>query len=156
MPLLHWWKRFVNYGQAELMFLDLKKAFDTVDHKVLLQQCYCYGFRKETYKLIDSFLKNRKQYIQNGTKKSSLKVVETGVTQGSILRTILFLIYINDIKSMQKETDLILYADDTAILTGSRNIELLNDHQLALKDTNDWIKENKLVLNAKKTKKPAL
>ena len=54
---------------------------------------------------------------------------------------------------MQKETDLILYADDTAILTGSRKqVELLNDHQLALKDTNDWIKENKLVLNAEKTK----
>ena len=53
---------------------------------------------------------------------------------------------------MQKETDLILYADDTAIITGSRNIELLNNHQLALNDTNDWIKENKLVLNANKTK----
>ena len=52
---------------------------------------------------------------------------------------------------MQKETDLILYADDTAIITGSRNIEVLNNHQLALNDTNDWIKENKLVLNANKT-----
>ena len=133
-------------------FLDLRKAFDTVDHKLLLQKCFCYGFRKETYKLIESFLKNREQYIQIGTKKSSLKLVETGVPQGSILGPILFLIYINDIKSMQKETDLILYADDTAIITGSRNIELLNNHQLALNDTNDWIKENKLVLNANKTK----
>ena len=53
---------------------------------------------------------------------------------------------------MQKETDLILYADDTAFLSGSRNIELLNNHQLALKDTKDWIKKNKLVLNAKKIK----
>ena len=118
----------------------------------MLQKCFCYGFRKETYKLIESFLKNREQYIQIGTKKSSLKLVETGVPQGSILGPILFLIYINDIKSMQKETDLILYADDTAIITGSRNIELLNNHQLALNDTNDWIKGNKLVLNANKTK----
>ena len=54
---------------------------------------------------------------------------------------------------MQKETDPILYADDTSILTGIRKqVELLNDHQLALKDANDWIKEHKLVLNAKKTK----
>ena len=133
-------------------FLDLKKAFDTVDNKLLLQKCFCYGFRKETYKLNESFLKNREQYIQIGTKKSSLKLVETGVPQGSILGPILFLIYINDIKSMQKETDLILYADDTAIIRGSRNIELLNNHQLALNDTNDWITENKLVLNANKTK----
>ena len=94
----------------------------------------------------------QKQYTQIGTKKSSLQLVETGVPQGSILGPILFLIYNNDIKSMQKETDLILYADDTAIITGSRDIELLNNFQLAIKDTNDWIKENKLVLNAKKTK----
>ena len=137
-------------------FLDLKKAFDTVDQKILLQNFFWYGFRKETYKVNESFLKNRKQYIQIGTKKSSLKFVETGVLQGSIPGSILFLIYINDIKSMQKETDLILYADDTAILTGSRNIELLNNRQLALKDTNDWTKEQKLVLNAKKAKRCSL
>ena len=61
--------------------LDLKKASHTADHKLLLQRCHCYGFRKETYKLIESFLIKRKQHIQIGTKKSSLQLVQAGVAK---------------------------------------------------------------------------
>ena len=85
--------------------------------------------------LIESFLNNRKQYIQIGTKKTSLQFVETGVPQGPLLGHILFFIIINEMKSFQEEPDLILCDDDTAFITVSRNIELLHNHQFLLKGT---------------------
>ena len=157
MLLLHWWKKtrqlWTNRNNVSCCtYNDLGKALDTVDNKLLLQKCDCSVSRKETDVLIESFLKNRRLYIQVGAQKFSLQLVETGVPQGSMLGPILFPICNNDIKSLHRETDLILYADHKAITTGSRNIELLNNNQLALKDTKDWINENMLVLNAEKTK----
>ena len=79
------------------VFLDIQKAFDTVNHKILLDKLYKYGIRGNAYKWFESYLTNRKQFVLYNNVKSSLLDVECGVPQGSIRGSILFLVYINDI-----------------------------------------------------------
>ena len=81
------------------MFIDLAKAFDTVDHKILLRKMKIYGISGTTLKWSENYFTNRKQYIQiRNIKKTDLKDVVCGVPQGSILGPLLFLIYVNDLQ----------------------------------------------------------
>ena len=73
-------------------FLDLRKAFDTIDRKILLQKCKMYGLRGPVYTIVESYLKNRKQFVQSGQRKSQMPEVKYGVPQGSILGPLLFII----------------------------------------------------------------
>ena len=88
------------------MFLDLKKAFDTVDHEILIKKLYCYGIRGTALKLFQSYLNQRKQMSQPNN-------ITCGVPQGSNLGPLLFLLYINDLPNCLEKTQASMFADDT-------------------------------------------
>ena len=133
------------------VFLDLKKAFDTIDHKVLIHKLEHYGFRGVVSKWFASYLSNRKQYTCVNGENSELDVITTGVPQGSVLGPLLFTIYVND---MQHASNLQprLFADDTNIFTADSNIDHLiqiTNNELLNLDT--WFKANHLKLSLDKT-----
>ena len=107
------------------IYLDLKKAFDTVNHKILLSKLDHYGFRGRVNKFIESYLSDRYQFTLVNGKRSSTKQIETGLPQGSVLGPLLFILYINDITNSIKEGKTTLFADDTTILLHDNNLNSL-------------------------------
>ena len=97
------------------IFLDLSKAFDTLDHTVLIQKLHYYGIRDTALNWFRSYLTKRSQYVECNGVSSSIKEIETGVPQGSILGPLLFIIYMNDIHTVSDNLNFILYADDTTL-----------------------------------------
>ena len=108
-----------NY--TALLLLDLKKAFDTVNHKTLLTKLEHYGIRGPTLDLFASFLTNRYQYVSLENHQSNLKKINYGVPQGSVLGPLLFNIYINDISTSVSYTPR-LFADNTCLIVVDKNI----------------------------------
>ena len=134
------------------IFLDFSKAFDTVNHTILLTKLYHYGIRGPAFTWFQSYLSDRQQFVTYNVIQSSMKVVKCGVPQGSILGPILFLLYINDLANICRNTLPFLFADDTILFisgTGLTQIEeMLN---LELREISLWLKVNKLSFNVKKT-----
>ena len=97
------------------IFLDLSKAFDILDHKVLLTKLHYYGIRDLTLNWFRSYLTKRSQYVDCNGVSSSVREIETGVPQGSILGPLLFIIYMNDIHTVRDNLNFILYTDDTTL-----------------------------------------
>ena len=130
------------------VFVDLEKAFDTVNHNILCEKLNFYGLRGNVNKLIKSYLLNRKQYVSLNGFDSDIKNVTCGVPQGSSLGPLLFLIYINDFRLCLNKTDTGHFADDTFLLYGSKkigSIESVVNHELKL--ASSWlIRLNKLSL----------
>ena len=127
------------------VFLDFPKAFDTVNHSILLDKLYHYGIRGNTLKWFQSYLTQRKQYITYDSTPSSIKPINCGVPQGSILGPLLFLIYINDLSNVCKYTMPILFGDDSNIFASSDGIQVLQSQ--INEDLNNiaiWLKVNKL------------
>ena len=138
------------------IFMDLSKAFDTLDHKILLHKLDHYGFKTKSINLMRSYLSNRLQYVEYNSVKSDFSTVVCGVPQGSILGPLLFIIYINDLPKIVPNFQFIIYADDTALYTtinnfnsDSTDVTLINSE---LSSIYDWLKLNKLSLNVSKTK----
>ena len=134
------------------VFLDFSKAFDTVDHEILLNKLDHYGIRGCALSWFKSYLSRRLQYVTYNGSQSSQQMIKCGVPQGSILGPLLFLIYINDLCIVCKSTEPVLFADDTNLFSSGSNAISLQDgvnNDLAI--IAEWLKVNKLSLNIKKT-----
>ena len=134
------------------VFCDLSKAFDTLNHDILLRKLDYYGIRGKTKEWFQSYLKGRQQYVDWEGCKSNRLPIGTGVPQGSILGPLLFLIYINDLPAATT-LKCVLFADDSNLLIRGKDISILKESLNAeLEGISDFFKANKLKLNAKKTK----
>ena len=148
------------------LFLDLIKAFDMVDHELLLKKCEVYGLRGKASNFLRKFLSNRYQYVQLNDSSSGEKLVEIGVPQGSVLGLILFLIFISDLPNSlsnfcyrineltvnpTNET-VLLFATDTTVITTAKTAQLL---EKSMRESVDkivtWLRVNKLRINISKS-----
>ena len=139
----------LNNRQISLLLLcDFSKAFDLVDHKILLKKLYHYGVRGPALDWLKSYLSNRKQFVSINNADSSTLELQYGVPQGSILGPLLFVIYINDIPEVANFAKFILYADDAnIIITGATIEEVYNQLLSLINNLVKWVTCNGLTLN---------
>ena len=98
------------------VYLDLSKAFDTVDHSILLQKLQFYGIKGVAFNWLKNYLSDRQQYVVYNGVKSDMGKINCGVPQGSILGPLLFLLYVNDMHTACRSSFIMLFADDTTYL----------------------------------------
>ncbi len=139
------------------IFLGLFKAFDTLNHEILLQKLKYYSITGITLNLMESYMTNRKQFVIIDDIKSERLPMKTGIPQGSILGPLLFIIYINDIANSSDLFSFVVYADDTTLSTtleivlNRRKHESIDDKiNKELININVWLKCNRLSLNISK------
>ena len=142
------------------VFIDLSKAFDTLDHDILLHKLQYYGITGTALDWFRSYLTERYQYVDYNGASSSMKLLTTGAPQGSILGPLLFIIYMNDIHTVSNNF-FILYADDTTLTSPLCSFTYGGYHDINRVSTlinseitkiSEWLSVNKLSLNANKTK----
>ncbi|CAB4016191.1 Hypothetical predicted protein [Paramuricea clavata] len=143
----------MDKGQLNsVVFLDLAKAFDTVDHEILLSELQIYGVDSMSLNWFKSYLFDRKQKCNVNGLVSSERSLVCGVPQGSIFGPLLFFVYINDLPSCLQHSTARMYADDTNITTTGKSIkEIASGANTDLENIRIWLKANKLTLNVTKT-----
>ena len=136
-----------------VVFCDLSKAFDTLDHEMLLWKLeHYYGIRGLPHKLLTSYLQDRQQYTVVGRYRSTTQGVSLGATQGSSLGPLLFALYVNDLPQALHLTPS-LFADDALLTVACANsANLQNGVNSELQKVDEWMRYNKLSLNYSKTK----
>ena len=135
-----------------VLFLDLKKAFDTVDHVILLKKLNYYGVDDRALAWFRSYLEDRQQVCYVNEVTSSMASITCGVPQGSILGPLLFLVYVNDFPKSLDYGMARLFADDTNLTFSGCSLAALQDEMTKdLKGITSWLSANKLPLNVLKT-----
>ena len=133
---------------GQVCYIDLQKAFDTLDHKILLNKMEKLGLRGNINHLIGSYLTNRWQYIKANSMSTEKLKLCTGVPQGSVLGPFLFLLYINDLPNVCQNSQMMIFADDTTIINaGKRTDPLIKNDIVAV---SKWFKSSKLTINTDK------
>ena len=134
------------------IFIDLSKAFDTVNHQILLDKLEHYGIRGHALELFKSYLSNRNQYVHLGKCKSQSRPISCGVPQGSVLGPLFFLLFINDLPKCCTTGKVRLFADDTTIFFHTNSInDVISTGKIIMTELTNWFKANKLTLNADKS-----
>lgn len=153
IDLITYLKNNIDQKKVALgVFIDLRKAFDTISHKLLLQKLQNMGIGGSVLKMLESYLTNRYQSVKIGNSQSEFKQISYGVPQGSILGPLLFLTYINNICQIGLKGDISLYADDTCLFYfGSEIGALIEQAQSDLDALGNWFQYNLLTVNAAKT-----
>ena len=135
------------------VYIDAMKAFDTVNHHILIQKAKQYGIDGNVLAWLEDYLNERYQCTVANNTCSNLKLITCGVPQGSVCGPLLFLLYINDISCIMKNCNVSLYADDTVLYVTHGNVEnAAIEVQQDLDNLADWCNRNKLTINSKKTK----
>ena len=148
----HWLENADNRKLNMTVFLDLKKAFDTVDHKILIDKLFKYGIKGKEREWFKSYLSGRKQFCSVNGQRSKTEGVLCGIPQGSCLGPLLFIVYLNDFEGCLDFSNANMYADDTHTTIASNDIrELVRMTKKELLNISDWVRVNKLSANPKKT-----
>ena len=142
------------------IYMDLSKAFDTLDHKILLHKLEYYGIKNTELNWFKSYLGNRTQFVEIENTQSNYQTITTGVPQGSVLGPLLFLIYMNDIEEASTALNCILFADDSTFMNTintvfpNQKIDCVFEQNMneELDKIYNWLAVNKLSLNVSKTK----
>ena len=148
-----YWYGNMDKKQLNLaIFLDLKKAFDTVDHTILLKKLGANGIKGIPGKWFTSFLSSRKQFCLVNGQQSGTRLVTCGIPQGSSLGPLLFIIYLNDFEQCLEFSRASMYADDTHVTLTANNIDdLITNAHKELRNISEWMRINKLSANPEKT-----
>lgn len=148
------WKESLNDSQIVIVvFLDLKRAFETVDRQKMLGKLESYGIKNTELKLFENYLTNRKQKVKFKGDMSNEIDVPIGLPQGTALSVIPFILYINNIVYVPKKCNIALFADDTTLMAKDQSVDdAINKINEDLKLVYDWLNTNKLILNVSKTK----
>ena len=152
-----WYGRsYTNQYEQKTLFMWrfywLKKAFDTVNHTILLDKLNYYGFRGIFNQWVSSYLSNRTQTAEIGSNISSKLNISGGVPQGSVLGLFLFLLFINDTQYCSSKLQFFLFADDTNVLYAHKDLKTLElTVNAELHNLYNWLTSNKLALNIKKS-----
>ena len=148
-----WLNAMDNGKMIGVVLVDFKKAFDLVDHKILLSKLKLYGIDNEALTWFNTYLAHRQQQVSLNDNKSDFETVTFGVPQGSILGPLLFLLFINDLPLYINNVSADLYADDTTLYDVQNSIEMIEHNlQIGLNQLHIWCKYNGMVLNSAKTK----
>lgn len=142
---------FENEMNCVAVFLDIKKCFDSCNHRKILDKLEHYGVREGTLQWFESYLSDRYQYVESNGQTSCKIELQLGVPQGSILSPVLMSIMNNDLPSCLKSGSCVLFADDTTVYVIGRNLKfLLARAQKSLNLVAKWMFDNELALNIKK------
>ena len=145
-------KESINKGKYGCgIFIDLCKAFDTVNHSILLMKLEHYGIRDSALRWFESYLDKRLQFVCANGENSELRELSCGVPEGSVLGPLLFLIYINDLPNISNNLEMSLFADDTNIYYENESLAKLGSIiNKELRNLYLWLSINRLALNIEK------